>query len=303
MLGYVKAERPELKVKEFEMYSGYYCGVCKSISKNHGQLPRLSLSYDAAFLAALIDGLDENTINFSREHCIIHHIKKKTVGRSKAIDYAADTMLLLGYHKLEDDYLDEKKIGAKIGTIAFKNTHQRIAKKYPQLDSQIKINLENLHQMEKENEGNLDKVAEPFAKIIEEIVSYYFLEKIDDETTLYAIRRLGYMLGKWIYIIDALDDIDEDIRKMCYNPFMQRLKIENNIYNREELANIGERNLYLYGSDLVETFKSLKFVKNEGIVDNVLSLGLLRRAETVISEIRDPNEKINNKKEQRKICK
>ncbi len=330
MLGYVKPETPELKVKEFEMYSGYYCGVCKSIGKNHGQLPRLSLSYDAAFLAALIDGLDEKKITFSREHCIIHHIKEKTVGRSKAIDYSADAMLLLGYHKLEDDYIDEGKKVAKLASLAFRKVYKKLSQKYESLDEKIKHNLSLLHEMERKKESNIDKVAEPFAKILEEIVAYYFevVEEADQEETaqeaigrearkdagnhqaegepskgskekkkknieeLKAIRRMGYMLGKWIYIIDALDDLDEDIRGGMYNPFIYRLEIDKEEYirnskkHKEALAELGERNLLLYGSDLVESFEKLKFVKNEGIVDNVISLGLLRRAETIIKEIK-----------------
>ena len=58
MLGYVKIDKGELKVREYEVYTGYYCGICKSIGKRYGQLPRMALSYDAAFLAVLLASLD-----------------------------------------------------------------------------------------------------------------------------------------------------------------------------------------------------------------------------------------------------
>ena len=365
MLGYVRVEKPELKVKELEMYGGYYCGVCKSIGKNHGQIPRMSLSYDAAFLATLIDGLDSGKIKFSREHCIIHPIKKKTIGRSKAIDYTTDVMLLLGYHKLEDDYLDEKKVGAKLGSLFFRNLYEKLSEKYVKLDEHFKGQLRRLHEMEENKERNIDKVADPFAKIMEEIVTYYFVENEEIEgdrneggdepenvdgnagenlgegveenaagdvdgnaagdaesskfgrtpksenvkspLELETIKKVGYMLGKWIYIIDALDDFEEDLKEGRYNPFIYRLNVDkaeyenNSSYYRQQVAEIGERNLYLYGSDLTERLKELTFNKNEGIVENVIALGLLRRAEMVISEIKDPELKIKNEKEKRKI--
>ena len=87
MLGYVKVFKPELKVREYEVYCGYYCGVCKSIGKRYGQLPRMTLSYDAAFLAILLESVSADLDAPTQEHCIAHPlIKKKTIIRNPAID-------------------------------------------------------------------------------------------------------------------------------------------------------------------------------------------------------------------------
>ena len=91
MLGYVTIEKGELKVREYDVYQGYYCGICKSIGRRLGQVPRLALSYDAAFLALLLDSLTQNEIQLYYEHCIIHPIQKRpTLKENDAIDYAAD---------------------------------------------------------------------------------------------------------------------------------------------------------------------------------------------------------------------
>ncbi|MCF0120394.1 MAG: hypothetical protein HUJ65_02040, partial [Oscillospiraceae bacterium] len=103
MLGYVKIDKGELKVREYEQYTGYYCGVCKSIGRRYGQLPRMVLSYDAAFLAIVLSALEESPDELSQEHCIAHWIQKKPVIRNAAVDYAADVMLILAWYKLEDD--------------------------------------------------------------------------------------------------------------------------------------------------------------------------------------------------------
>ena len=99
VLGYVVAYRPEMKVREAELYKAYYCGVCKSIGRRYGQIPRMVLSYDAAFLAVVLDCLDDEGENLSREGCIINPVKKKAIAYSDAIDFEADVMLILAWYK------------------------------------------------------------------------------------------------------------------------------------------------------------------------------------------------------------
>ena len=113
MLGYVLPDKSELKLKEYEIYTGYYCGICKYIGKTYGQLPRMALSYDAAFLALLLASVDEAPDDPKQEHCAVHHIRYKTIVRNSAIEYAGDVMLILAWHKLADDVRDEGKVYAK----------------------------------------------------------------------------------------------------------------------------------------------------------------------------------------------
>ena len=97
MLGYVRIYKPDLKVREYELYCGYYCGICKYIGSEYGQLPRMSLSYDAAFLAVLLASVIDEPDQPTQEHCIAHHIRKRTVVRNKSIEYAGDLMLILAW--------------------------------------------------------------------------------------------------------------------------------------------------------------------------------------------------------------
>lgn len=125
MLGYVKIDKGELKVREYEVYTGYYCGICKSIGKRYGQLPRMSLSYDAAFLAIILASLNDEPDMPVQEHCIAHPvIKKKTIIRNRAIDYAGDVMLILAWYKLIDDAKDEDKLYAKATMVLLKRIYK-----------------------------------------------------------------------------------------------------------------------------------------------------------------------------------
>ena len=130
MLGYVQIFKPDLKVREYEIYMGYYCGMCKYIGKEYGQLPRMALSYDAAFLALLLACVDDEPDAPVQEHCVLHHIKNKTIIRNEAIEYAGDVMLVLAWYKMLDDVNDEGKVSAKAASRLLRRLHTRLQNKY-----------------------------------------------------------------------------------------------------------------------------------------------------------------------------
>ena len=109
MFGYVEPDKPELKIRDFELFRGYYCGVCKSMGKRYGQVSRLSLNYDLAFLAVLLDSISGEMPDGKIERCIVHPIRKRCVIRhNRFIDYAADMNIVLTYYNLRDKWTDEK---------------------------------------------------------------------------------------------------------------------------------------------------------------------------------------------------
>ena len=166
MLGYVKIDKGELKVREYEVYTGYYCGICKSIGKRYGQLPRMALSYDAAFLAVLLASLDGGSDTPCQEHCIAHpFMQKKTIIRNRAIDYAADVMLILAWYKLADDARDEGKAYARATMILLRRVFRKLRRKYPALCDGMESRLAELSELEDEKCASIDMAAEAFSKI------------------------------------------------------------------------------------------------------------------------------------------
>lgn len=318
MLGYVKIDKGELKVREYEVYTGYYCGVCKSIGRRYGQLPRMVLSYDAAFLAILLASLSDESDTPVQEHCIAHPvIKKKTVIRNRAIDYAGDVMLILAWYKLADDAADEGKAYAKPVMLMMKRIFRRLNSLYPELCSSVKCHLSALSALEREKCASIDMAAEAFSKIMEDI----FTEGLqavygsdppqheppgdrgdpgisgmqDDRTyigtspgsdTRELLARAGYHLGKWIYMIDAVDDIDENIESGAYNPLLFRFKFDAANETADEFRARIEPdlrfNLYHYLAMLSRCTDSLDIRKNAGIIENVIYFGLNRKTEEII---------------------
>ena len=321
MLGYVKIDKGELKVREYEVYTGYYCGVCKSIGRRYGQLPRMVLSYDAAFLAILLASLSDESDTPVQEHCIAHPvIKKKTVIRNRAIDYAGDVMLILAWYKLADDAADEGKVYAKPVMLMMKRIFRRLNSLYPELCSSVKCHLSALSALEREKCASIDMAAEAFSKIMEDIFTeglqaVYGSEPpqqtspgadrsdygisgasgMQDEPCGFAspgndtrelLARAGYHLGKWVYMIDAVDDIEENIESGAYNPLLFRFKFDAANETADEFRARIEPdlrfNLYHYLAMLSRCTDSLDIRKNAGIIENVIYFGLNRKTEEII---------------------
>ena len=291
MLGYVQIFKPELKVREYEVYMGYYCGVCKYIGAEYGHLPRMVLSYDAAFLALLLACVDETPDAPVQEHCIAHHIKDKTIIRNRAVEYAGDVMLILAWYKMLDDAQDEGKLYAKASARLLKKLHRKLQKKYPALCDGIEINLAKLNGLEKAKCASLDEAAESFSKIMDVIFREGARALYPDLQELHeTFGRIGYHMGKWIYLMDAADDIEENIESGAYNPLLYRFEYrggedrETPQQFRERIRGDLEFNLYQYLAVLSQQTGSLDIRKNQGIIDNVIYLGMNRKTEEILNK-------------------
>lgn len=297
MLGYVQIHKPELKVREYEIYQGYYCGVCKYIGSTYGQLPRMALSYDAAFLACLLASVGDEPDQPAREHCIAHHINKKTVIRNPAISYAGDVMLILAWYKLKDDAADEGKLSAKAVMKVMKPLHRKLREIYPDLCREIEQNLAALSLLEKANCPSLDQAAESFAKIMEVIFRQGSCILYPEKDNLHeTFANIGYHMGKWIYLMDAADDIEDNIETGAYNPLLWRfdwrgrltgdetLKDETPIQFRKRIYSSLEFNLYHYLAVLGDEMSVLDTRKNKGIIDNIIYFGMNRKTEAVLDQ-------------------
>ena len=283
MFGYVLPEKPELKVREYEMFKAYYCGVCKTIGKKYGQLPRAVLNYDCTFLALLLSSLARSKPVISRERCITHPAAKRNIARKDpAIEYASDMNVLLAYYNLEDKWKDDRSIAAAAGKVMLKNAFKRIRRKYPQKCDIIEDKLKELALLEKTGCSSVDRAAEPFAQIMETVMVQETLTA--DEKAREAVRWLGYNLGRWIYILDAYDDLEKDCKKKVYNPFIFQYN-----YQEGDISELKERirprvefSLTFTLNEISKAFELLDLKENRGIVENIVYMGMLRKTEQIL---------------------
>ena len=274
MLGYVIINKNELSPRDFDIYRGYYCGVCKSIGRRHGQIPRLALSYDSVFLAMVMASLRDEVDEIKQEHCIIHPIKKNPVIRtSNAVDYAADILLILAYHNFLDDKKDEHKVRGTVGSTLLKNAYKKLEKEYPKLCREIESQISDVSLLESSKCESLDMVAEAFGKVLEAA-----FKNFSDTNQERVLGNLGFNLGRWIYVMDALDDLEDDRKSGSYNPLIYRKK------GKEGLEDL----LYNYLGQVSNAIDLLEIKKNQGIIDNVIWNGLRARTDLLLKE-RDNN--------------
>ena len=221
MFGYVVINKPELKIKDFDKYQEYYCGLCQSLKQNHGRRGQLTLNYDLNFVGILLSSLYEPEEKQYWVRCPMHPFHKKSVRTNQYMDYVSDMNIILTYFKLEDDVLDENSLKSKSFKQLLKKDFQRVKEKYPKKVDTIKYHLDQIHVLEQKNCLDLDEVSGHFGHIMASICVY------QNDIFKEDLYQMGFYLGKFIYLIDAFEDVEEDIKKQTYNPFKEKFKDEH----------------------------------------------------------------------------
>ncbi len=283
MFGYVMPDKPEMKIKEFELFRAYYCGVCKSMGRNFGVLSRFALNYDSVFLGLFLSSVNKRKAVIRKEACFANPFKKKFIARdNKYIDYAADINVILTYYKLRDNWDDEKNIPSLLGSGAFSRGYKKAKKRNPDIEAAIGKSIKELSDLEKQKCCSMDKAAEPFALMMADILSsgYEGAKKSVKDSLSWA----GYNMGKWIYLIDAYDDIKKDAKSNSYNPLILQFDYKPEQDIEEFKTSIKEHvsfNLIHTMSQVANTVELLD-IDNKGIIENIAYLGMYKKTEQIM---------------------
>ena len=262
MFGYVTVNKPELKIREFERYQAFYCGLCRSLGKRHGAVGRLTLTYDMTFLVLLLTSLYEPKTEEVEGRCLVHPAKKHRMLFNEISGYAADMNILLCHDHLEDDWRDERKLGGLLGMKVFAGKKKKVAGRYARQAGVIANSLEQLAERERNNCENLDEAARPFGTLMGEL----FVWKEDSFQEI--LRSFGFYLGKYIYLLDAYVDLEEDRKKGCYNPFVKMAASED-FDERAGMILDGTRKM------AIVEFEKLPCEQDLEILRNILYEGIL----------------------------
>ena len=286
MIGYVEALKPELRIRDYNIYNGYYCGLCKTIGKKYGQAARPALSYDMTFLALLISSFSRDEDPAELEHCALHHIEKKPVIRNSAVEYAADMTMILGYENELDDIRDGEKRDLKDKAITpfLKKASASAEKEYPEQILGIRQALSDLSYLEETKSGDLDATSQCFADVMKNLFLGYkedpYSSYIASENGTRVVTAFAESLGRWIYLADALDDYEEDVKNDKYNPF--RFVPEGKDLPVETIRDKADDLLYKHLGETAGAFELLPVRKNRAILENIIYLGLRKRNDDII---------------------
>ncbi|MCL2598497.1 MAG: DUF5685 family protein [Firmicutes bacterium] len=215
MFGYILPDIDKLSPRDFVFFKAVYCGICKSIGERLGTLARFSTGYDMTFLCILL--ANAMGVEFGYHHCrCMGSPKKHGIASGALVDKIADLSVLLAYHKLQDDIADGEGKKAFLASKLFFKAYQRAAASSPTLDTIVCERLWDLQQAEQNKEASVDKVAHHFASLTSDVCRVLCGDKCDE-----IVEKLAYGIGKFVYLMDALDDMCSDFCKGEYNVFLQ----------------------------------------------------------------------------------
>ena len=263
MFGYVTASGKELTKAQQDRYGSVYCGICRAIRDQSGQIARLGLSYDMAFLALVLMSLYEPEEVSGRNSCAMHPLKRRTWVDNQYIRYSADMNVALAYYNCLDDWQDDGKVSAKAMAKVLEKRLPAIEERWPRQCAAIRDCLTRLGNLEKENCGNPDLPAGVFGDLMGELFVF------EEDLWATTLRQMGQALGRFVYLLDAALDYDKDRRKGKYNPYLA-------MGTGKDWAK-WEDYLVLTMGRCTAHYEKLPLVQDKALLDNILYSGVWMR--------------------------
>lgn len=277
MFGYIKVYKEELKIKEYNLYRGFYCGLCNALQKKYGLLSKFLLNYDCAFAATVLTMADgENTEYCTKQRCTFSPCGKRTpmAARSKALDFAAALNVILAYYSMADNKKDDKSIISSLGLLVFKGAYKKAKKEYPGVDAAVAKAIAKLADVENSLSDNIAQAAKASGEMLSKAVACYGFK---DEQTAFLVRTMCENIGCLIYALDAWNDREKDKKKNSYNPFNLRGT------EKERAMNY----MYMTLSNARDAYELLEHGKTDlpitPILRNVFEFGCVQTVESVLS--------------------
>jgi len=268
MFGYIIVNKAEMKYKEFDIYHSYYCGLCRKLKEKYGIWGQISINYDMTFVLMLLTGLYEPETVSGTCRCIAHPFEEQGTLSNVITEYVADMNVVLTNFKCQDDWEDEKKLHKYIYGKLLEGKSKKRKDFYTEKVRNINMMMYDLAEAEKENKKDIDTMSGMFGQVMAQIVVCR-----EDEWSE-NLGRLGFYLGKFIYLLDAYEDIEEDIQKGTYNPLKKK-------YDNPDFEDECKTILTMMMSECCKEFEKLPILENVEILRNILYSGVWCRYEVV----------------------
>ena len=280
MFGYLQIQKSELLVREFDAYKSVYCGLCKQMGKDYSILARFSLSYDCTFYAMLLMSVDRSCTGFKDGRCTCNPLKKCKFALSSSDCYskAAAFSIVSAYYKLKDDISDSKffkRLLCRLVLPFFSHWRKKALKNYLQLDNYVSQMMDLQYKAEHNKERLVDESAHPTALMLANVFSL----ETEDELLKRVFYEFGYQLGRWIYLIDAADDIKKDEKSGNFNPFIN--PINGDETSSDYISLILNQSL----ARAYDAYNLIDIVDFKGILDNMMLKGFPTVQNRVISKL------------------
>ncbi len=270
MFGYINVNKSELSEENKKIYQSYYCGLCQRLHSNCGIKGQMLLSYDMTFLIVLLTGLYELENKEKQFTCGVHPTKKQTAFENEVSDYCAAINVMLAYHNLIDDWKDERSYSKKTLAGIIRKDYERFATEYPRQVKAIEEYMEKTAQYEEAGETNIDLVAGLTGEMLGELMAW------KEDEWYKELKTLGYYMGKFIYLMDAYEDVDKDEKKNNYNP-LRALKKQN----EKDFETLCKLMMTSMMSECARSFERLPILQHADILRNILYSGVWTKYEYI----------------------
>ena len=271
MFGYITINGAALSEEEKARYRTYYCGLCRALHKTYGTLSRLTLSNDMTFLGLTLSSLYEPSALESAGICPVHPVRKQGYLKSAALDYAADMNILLTWYVSQDHLLDDHSTNAGLMIRRLKPHYERLKQIYPDKCRQIETCLDRIHVLEAQTDVQLDALCQLSGRIVGEVFRW------KDDIWGDALRCIGESLGGFIYLIDAMDDYDQDQHRRRFNPL-------KDFHAQPDYFESLKQSLTLLAAQAAEALESLPLEQDVNLIRNVVYSGIWIRYEQLLSK-------------------
>lgn len=264
MFGYVVADMTSLTQEQKDIYRGYYCGLCHCLHQEYGSLQRLVLNYDMTFMVLLYTSLYDLSDHSQQRRCIAHPFKKQLQTINEATYYAAAMNIALSYYKCEDDWRDEHSHIAMLFSKFLKKSMASLQGHYEEKLMRIRDRLNELSRLEAEDVQDPDRAAALFGQLLGETFVWRH-DRWSEE-----LYHIGYTLGQFIYLTDAILDLPQDVKKGRYNPLRSRWSAD---FNKEAYLPL----LQIILGDCMDAFDRLPLIDHTELLHNILYSGIWTR--------------------------
>lgn len=288
MFGFVMADAGALSEDEKERYRAVYCGLCLALRDRYGQLSRACLTYDLTFFVLLCNSLHEPAETQGASHCVMHPAPAapRPWARSAWTDYAADLSVALAYHKALDDVADDGDLKARAAERLLAGAYERARARIPEQCAEIERAMAAIRAIEGAERNNTpalsdstetacvsplsadatdtalafdpDAAAREFGRMLGRLFAHnqgFWTE---------AMEELGRGLGRFIYLMDAAVDFNDDAASGSYNPFV----------TLGSDAEAMRATLSLAAADAAAPYERLPLVQDAHLMDAILYSGV-----------------------------
>lgn len=261
MFGYVVTNNDELKIKDYNLYRACYCGLCRTLKQRHGLIAPMTLSYDMTFVVILLSALYEDPFDESKKRCIVHPTKKHPAKINKWTEYAADMTILMAYHNLMDDWDDEKKASHLAVAKTLSKSYKSICAQYPKQAEAIEKFMSQTKESEQSGDIDLDRISGYTGAFLGTLLAK------EDDIWSDRLYKIGFYLGKFIYLMDAYDDLEKDKKKGTYNPLIK-------LSGKKDFEAFMENTLVMMMAECSKHFELLPILQYTEILRNILYSGV-----------------------------